>query len=216
MFLFISFFPLQKRLLLTDLYGVLGVDPSATVEELKSAHIRLALKYHPDMAGNVTSSSSSSSLRNGTDMSMNDREARFREVSEAWSILSKTDTRSRYDSFRARQGYNGGISMQADGTIIPTEIPLNYDTQRANFASVKHAASSNWKELNNKYKTEKWQNMPLPEKKLLRSRNVGSLAGTVVLVAIPCILIGSAAYSYWSSHFGVEASKTRKKLPGRA
>ena len=210
---------LSVDLLLADFYAVLGVDPSATVEELKSAHIRLALRYHPDMAGNSSSSSSSSSSlgTNGTDMSMNDREARFREVSEAWSILSKTETRSRYDSFRARQGYNGGTSLQADGSIaMPTEIPLNYDTQRANFASVKHAASSNWRELKDKYKTEKWQNMPLPEKKLLRKRNVGSLAGSIVLVAIPCVLIGTAAYSYWSSHFGVEASKTRKKLPGRA
>ena len=182
---------------------------------MKNAHVRLALKYHPDMAGNAaaSSSSSSSSLGNGTELSMNEREARFREVSEAWSILSKADTRSRYDSFRARQG--GGNGVQADGSLsVPTEIPLNYDTQRANFASVKHAASSNWKELKVKYKTEHWQNMPLPEKKLLRKRHVGSLASTIVLVAVPCIVIGSAAYSYWSSHFGVEATKTRKKLIG--
>jgi curved DNA-binding protein CbpA len=186
----------------------LGVPPTSTVEELKAAHSKLALRYHPDTASIAAAAGSSSQ-----DANVIDSAERFHEVSEAWSVLSKSETRSRYDSFRQRQGFsiNGVGGVVIPGT--PTAIPNNYDTQRANFASVKHAASSNWRELTDKYKTEKWQNMPLVERKLLRQRHVGSLGGSFLFVAIPACVIGASAYYYWSSHFGPEASKTRKKLP---
>jgi curved DNA-binding protein CbpA len=200
-----------------DYYAILGCPQTATVDELKSAHIKLALKFHPDMAATATATTTgvpSSSGAGGAEvLTLTDRAERFREVSEAWSVLSKSETRSRYDTFRQQQG--GITTFRADGSTagVPSEIPLNYDTQRANFAAVRHAASSNWQEIKDKYKTEKWQNMPLSERKSLRRRPAGSLLGNIFFLAVPTVIVGYSAYSYWSSHFGSEASKTRKKLP---
>ena len=186
------------------------------MDELKSAHIKLALKFHPDMAAtaNTTNAAPSSSGAGAELLTLTDRAERFREVSEAWSVLSKSETRSRYDTFRQRQG-GGMTTYRADGSAVgvPSEIPHNYDTQRANFAAVRHAASSNWQEIKDKYKTEKWQNMPLSERKSLRRRPAGSLLGNIFFIAVPTVIVGYSAYSYWSSHFGPEAAKTRKKLP---
>jgi molecular chaperone DnaJ len=65
-----------------DCYEVLGVGPSATVEEIKKAYRKLALKHHPD--------------RNPGDKPA---EERFREATEAYQILSDGDRRAQYDRF---------------------------------------------------------------------------------------------------------------------
>jgi molecular chaperone DnaJ len=65
-----------------DYYEVLGVDRSAGPEELKRAYRKLAMKYHPD--------------RNDGDKAA---EERFKEVGEAYAVLSDPDRRQRYDSF---------------------------------------------------------------------------------------------------------------------
>ena len=69
---------------------MLGVDENATAAEIKKAYRKLAQKYHPD--------------RNPDDQSAEDK---FKEVSEAYSVLSDRDKRADYDASRnyINQGY---------------------------------------------------------------------------------------------------------------
>jgi molecular chaperone DnaJ len=64
-----------------DYYEVLGVSRSASDDELKSAFRRLARQYHPDVNNNP------------------DAEERFKEINEAYAVLSDTDRRAAYDRF---------------------------------------------------------------------------------------------------------------------
>jgi curved DNA-binding protein len=63
-----------------DYYQVLGVSRSATADEIRSAYRKLALKYHPD--------------RNPGNKQAEDK---FKEMNEAYQVLSDTEKRSRYD-----------------------------------------------------------------------------------------------------------------------
>src|SRR6186713_1030351 len=66
----------------TDYYEVLGVSRTATEQELKSAYRKLALQYHPDRNPNNK-----------------DAEEKFKEAAEAYSVLSDSDKRQRYDAY---------------------------------------------------------------------------------------------------------------------
>ena len=65
-----------------DYYEVLGVQKGASAEDIKKAYRKAAMKYHPD--------------RNPGDK---DAEAKFKEVGEAYEVLSDDGKRSRYDQF---------------------------------------------------------------------------------------------------------------------
>ena len=65
-----------------DYYEVLGVNKGATAEEIKKAYRKAAMKYHPD--------------RNPGDK---EAEAKFKEVGEAYEVLSDDGKRQRYDQF---------------------------------------------------------------------------------------------------------------------
>ena len=90
-----------------DYYEVLGVSKTASAEEIKKAYRKSAMKYHPD--------------RNPGDASA---EAKFKEVGEAYEVLSDADKRARYDqygfagvdpNFGAGQGgYGGGYGGFGD------------------------------------------------------------------------------------------------------
>jgi molecular chaperone DnaJ len=79
-----------------DLYEVLGVSKSADEKEIKKAYRRMAMKYHPD--------------RNPDDK---EAEAKFKEISEAYEILTDAQKRQAYDQFGhagvgGQQGFGGG------------------------------------------------------------------------------------------------------------
>ena len=65
-----------------DYYEVLGVDKSASADEIKKAYRKLAIKYHPD--------------KNPGDK---EAEEKFKEAAEAYSVLSDADKKARYDQF---------------------------------------------------------------------------------------------------------------------
>jgi len=65
-----------------DYYEVLGVNKGASADEIKKAYRKAAMKYHPD--------------RNPGDK---EAEAKFKEVGEAYEVLSDEDKKARYDQF---------------------------------------------------------------------------------------------------------------------
>jgi curved DNA-binding protein len=86
-----------------DYYSVLGVSKSASAEDIKRAFRKLARKYHPDVnPGNSAA------------------EAKFKEVSEAYEVLSDTEKRQKYDQFGrywqqvGRSSGAGGYGSAAD------------------------------------------------------------------------------------------------------
>ena len=87
-----------------DYYEILGVSRSATEDDVKKAYRKLALKYHPD--------------RNPEDR--HEAEERFKEISEAYQVLSDPERRSLYDRFghaAFEQGAPGGAGFDFGGNF---------------------------------------------------------------------------------------------------
>ncbi|RCJ20494.1 molecular chaperone DnaJ [Nostoc sp. ATCC 43529] len=87
-----------------DYYAILGVSKTASQEEIKQAFRKLARKYHPDVnPGNKQA------------------EARFKEINEAYEVVSDPDKRKKYDQFgqywkQAGQGFpSGGAGVDMGG-----------------------------------------------------------------------------------------------------
>ena len=65
-----------------DYYAIMGVEPTASLKEIKTAYRRLARKYHPDVSSEA------------------DAESKFKEVAEAYEVLKDTERRAEYDELR--------------------------------------------------------------------------------------------------------------------
>jgi molecular chaperone DnaJ len=89
----------------TDLYAVLEVEASVSQDELRKSYRRLARQYHPDNNPDDAAS-----------------EARFKEVSQAYEILSDPERRANYDRFGADVGAGGSPTPHsaADPSPVPT------------------------------------------------------------------------------------------------
>jgi len=77
-----------------DYYTILGVTKNASDEEIKKAYRKLAMKYHPDRNPNKK-----------------EAEERFKEINEAYAVLSDKEKRKQYDTFGA-EGFHQRFSQE--------------------------------------------------------------------------------------------------------
>jgi len=90
-----------------DYYKILGVPKNASNKDIKKAYRKLALKYHPDRA-----------KEGGMDPKV--AEEKFKEIGEAYSVLSDNEKRQQYDQFgperfsQFARGGAGGFRMNID------------------------------------------------------------------------------------------------------
>jgi len=79
-----------------DYYEILGVPKTASEDEIKKAFRKLAIKYHPDKQGGD--------------------EAKFKEINEAYQVLSDNEKKQQYDQFghvafeQGGAGFGGGFN----------------------------------------------------------------------------------------------------------
>lgn len=113
-----------------DYYKILGVAEFESAENIKSAYRKLARKWHPDVAGNTE-----------------DVISRFKEINEAYEILSNTVKKEEYD--RARRFY----SYAKEGSKTQTKQQETY-TSRPNQEEDKRGFYFTWEDFLAKRKRE--------------------------------------------------------------
>ena len=105
-----------------DYYNILGVDKNASEDEIKKAYRKMAMKYHPDKNPDNP-----------------EAEAKFKEASEAYDVLSSPDKKSNYDRYGSATGGGnpfggGGFNMEDIfsnfGDIFGNAFNQRYNGQR--------------------------------------------------------------------------------------
>lgn len=93
--------------LMKDYYQILGVSRNASPEEIKRAYYKLAHKYHPDKGGD---------------------EKKFKEINEAYQVLSNKEKRAQYDRYgRVFEGIPGGAEPGFDFTWSWAKPGFDFD-----------------------------------------------------------------------------------------
>lgn len=87
-----------------DYYKILGVDKNASEEDIKKAYRKLAHQHHPDKKGG--------------------NEAKFKEINEAYQVLSDKQKRQRYDIYGS--GFEGGMPPPGGGGFSGFEWNVNF------------------------------------------------------------------------------------------
>ncbi len=116
-----------------DYYKILGVSKTASEKEIKAAYRRLAKKHHPDInPGNK------------------EAEARFKEIGEAYDVLSDKEKRKRYDTLgenwqsygQRPQGWPGGQGGSAHRLRATSEAPGDSPSSSARSSEAEGAPAS--------------------------------------------------------------------------
>jgi molecular chaperone DnaJ len=81
-----------------SLYEILGVDKTASADDIKSAYRRLAKKYHPDVYATAD------------EKTKKDAEAKFKDITHAYEVLSDPQKKAAYDQYGSEDGpqFSGG------------------------------------------------------------------------------------------------------------
>jgi molecular chaperone DnaJ len=88
---------------MSDYYKILGINKGASEEEIKKAFRKLAHKYHPDKGGD---------------------EKKFKEINEAYQVLSNKEKRAQYDRFGRVFSAQGGPAYGGEGAGFGFEWPF--------------------------------------------------------------------------------------------
>jgi curved DNA-binding protein len=99
----------------TDYYDVLGVSRDADQDQIRRAYRKLARKYHPDLNSD------------------SDAEERFKEIGEAYEVLSDTDKRERYDRLGANWRQQEQQAPDADFEQFFSDQGYDNDGARVEF-----------------------------------------------------------------------------------
>ncbi|CAG9865374.1 unnamed protein product [Phyllotreta striolata] len=94
-----------KRSKRKDYYKILGVDRNAGDEEIKKAYKKRALVHHPDRHANASENEKK------------EQEKKFKEIGEAYGVLSDPKKKARYDNGQDMDDFEGGMS-----DIDPTQV----------------------------------------------------------------------------------------------
>ena len=95
-----------------DYYKTLGVEKTATGDEIKKAYRTLVKKYHPD--------------KNQGDKKAEDK---FKEVSEAYEVLGNEEKRKKYDTFGSQTNFSGGYDFD------PSKYGFSSDNVRYGYST---------------------------------------------------------------------------------
>ncbi|XP_011305686.1 dnaJ homolog subfamily C member 7 [Fopius arisanus] len=93
-----------KRSKKKDYYKILGVDKAASVEDIKKAYRKRALVHHPDRHSSAS------------DTKKKEQEKKFKEIGEAYTILSDPKQRSRYDRGGDMEEFENGFDLSRFST----------------------------------------------------------------------------------------------------
>ncbi len=102
-----------------DYYEILGVDRNAAADEIKKAYRKLAIKYHPD--------------KNPDDKGA---EEKFKEIAEAYSILSDQSKRQKYDRFGHQGAAGGGFNGMDFGDFDISDALRQFMEQGFGFGDI--------------------------------------------------------------------------------
>lgn len=102
-----------------NFYLILGIKNAASLDEIKSAYRELAKKFHPDKnPGNV------------------EAEERFKEIQEAYAVLSNTDKRRKYDMNFASSSYTANYNQRRSNAAY-TGNAYQYAQQQAQYSKAR-------------------------------------------------------------------------------